>query len=37
MYFIENVGRQLRGLVVRAFACEADRLSLILSWVMPKT
>jgi len=27
----------VRGLVVRAFACEAGRLDLILSWVTPKT
>jgi len=28
---------QLHGLVVKAFACKADKLNLILSWVLPKT
>jgi len=32
-----NITVKLRGLVVRAFACEAGRLDLILSWVIPKT
>jgi len=29
--------RQLCGLVVRAFACEAGTLVLILNWIIPMT